>query len=548
MLSLLFYQTLITFTCLWSGLVFYNFFPSKNKQSPLYCLISGLIILSAFAQIIAIFFPINIYSKLTILGVLILLSFYKRKSITLGIPKLRSSVSVILFLICWAIILVINAGPLVMDDTESYHIQSIKWIQQYGSVPGLVNLHERFGFNSSWFSSVALFSFLPHTTGGFTVLNSVFSLWLCYWIITTYNSEQTKNNGHAALAILVILTCSLIVWPLLRGNAATTNYDFVTTCIVFILFIEIFLSENHLPSIEWIIWPAYLFTVRIINFPVLLLSVFAVVYFIRHKNGKALLLPIACGLLLIIPFIIRNIIIAGFPFYPSSSFDVTNVDWKPDPQMTERLVEYIKYYNRVSTTYLDIEQTKALGSNWLPWWFTYLFLFDKVLVIGGITGILLSVVRSFIQKSNPTILLGAISLVWLICWLFISPDPRFVYGIFLSGIFLFAYHLFSLVPDLHLLKIFGNVLVIAMITGSSYYFISKLWKQEEYRNIMFPLRLPEPPTKSFVIGEITFRIPDPINNNWNARCYGTSLPCLYRIDPRLKPRGKDIRDGFRLEK
>jgi hypothetical protein len=51
-----------------------------------------------------------------------------------------------------------------------------------------------------------------------------------------------------------------------------------------------------------------------------------------------------------------------------------------------------------------------------------------------------------------------------------------------------------------------------------------------------------------VIDGITFRIPGSMNNNWNARCYGTDLPCLYKIDPRLKLRGKNIHSGFRLEK
>jgi hypothetical protein len=87
-----------------------------------------------------------------------------------------------------------------------------------------------------------------------------------------------------------------------------------------------------------------------------------------------------------------------------------------------------------------------------------------------------------------------------------------------------------------------------MIAASSWYFISKVWKQEEYRNIVLPKKLPQPPTKQFMIDGITFRIPEPINNNWNARCYGTDLPCLYKIDPGLKPRGKNIREGFHLEK
>ncbi len=183
----------------------------------------------------------------------------------------------------------------------------------------------------------------------------------------------------AAFAILIIFIATLMIWPLIRGNAATTNYDFITTVVVLVLFTDIFFSSGKeiSPSIEWMIWPAYLFTVRLINFPLLLLSLIAFVFFIKQKNLKAMFLPVVYCLLLIIPFLIRNTIIAGYPFYPATYFDPAGVDWKPDPQMTERLLEYIKYYNRVSTTYFDIEQTKALGSAWIPEWFNHLFLFDK---------------------------------------------------------------------------------------------------------------------------------------------------------------------------
>jgi hypothetical protein len=349
---------------------------------------------------------------------------------------------------------------------------------------------------------------------------------------------------------LIILIGGLLIWPLIRGNAATTNYDFIATTIVLILFTEIFFSTDKeiSPSIEWIIWPAYLLTVRIINFPLLLLSVIAIVIFIKQKRIKTIFLPIAYCLLLIIPFIIRNIIISGYPFYPATYFDLTNVDWKPDPQMTERLLEYIKYYNRVSTTYLDIEQTKTLGSAWIPQWFKYLLLFDKALLISGFAGILLALAKLFKQKNKDATLLITISLMWLICWFLISPDPRFIYGILLFGIFLFAYHIISLVKNVQLIKSLPNALIIIMIAGSAFYLISKTLKEKEYRNWILPAKLPQPPVKEFVIDNITFRIPEPVNNNWNSRCYGTELPCLYKIDPRLKPRGKNIRSGFHLEK
>ncbi len=555
MLSLFIAHIIITFACFCSGYLFYNIISNKEQRPIIFYAISGLILLTIFTQIIVLFFPIGLYTKL-IFAFFLLLSVMIKWSAFRGFYKRIYSefdslnrLSTILFLLSWIIILLINAGPTIMDDTESYHIQSIKWIQEYGSVPGLVNLHERFGFNSSWFSSVAFFSFSPETTGGFTVLNSVLSMWLCYWSISKCDQFQKVKNQSATLAILTILIGCLLIWPLIRGNAATTNYDFITTVIVLILFTDIFFSTGKeiSPSIEWIIWPTYLLTVRIINFPLLLLSVIAIIIFIKQKRVK-IILPIVYCLLLNIPFIIRNIIISGYPFYPATYFDLTNVDWKPDPQMTERLLEYIKYFNRVSTTYLDIEQTKALGSAWMLDWFKHLFPFDKALLISGLVGIFLTIAKSFIKKNKNAILLMAITLVWLICWFLISPDPRFVHGVLLFGIFLLAYHIILLIENIQIVKIFSNVLIIIMIAGSVFYFISKPWKEKEYRNWILPAHLHQPPVREIVIDNITFRIPEQINNNWNPRCYGTEIPCLYKIDPRLKARGKNIRSGFHLEK
>ena len=554
MLSALIAHIIITLSCLVGGIVFYSLFPQKGQSRPVvFYLISGLIVFTACAQVIVIFYPINLRTQLCvsiILLIFVAIKWQTHKNLLKKIGNDFLSWPVLLrllFFIVWLIILLINAGPIIMDDTESYHIQSIKWIREYGSVPGLVNLHERFGFNSSWFSSVALFQW-PGGTENFTSLNGVLSMWFCYWLISRYHEERQQNHHHGAFSILVVFICCLIAWPLFRGNTASTNYDFITTFIVFILFAEIYLTKSLSPSLEWITWPAYLFTIRIINFPLLLLAVVALIVFIKQKNYKPVVVPVVFCVLLIVPFIIRNVIITGYPFYPSTSFDFTSVDWKPDPQMTERLLEYIKYYNRVSTTHLEIEQTRALGSNWIPSWFTYLFLFDKLLVVSGLIGIVLSIAKLFTQKNKTVILLITISVIWLICWFIISPDPRFVYGILLFGIFLLAYNFISVIKQVRLVHAAGNALVIAIIIASSYYFIAKLWKQPGYRNWLSLSRLPRPPVREIMIDGITFRIPEPINNNWNARCYGTELPCLYKIDPRLTPRGKNTADGFRLEK
>ena len=50
-------------------------------------------------------------------------------------------------------------------DTYLYHAQAIRWIEEYGVVPGLGNLHHRFAYNNSVFSLQALFS-LSFLLGG----------------------------------------------------------------------------------------------------------------------------------------------------------------------------------------------------------------------------------------------------------------------------------------------------------------------------------------------------------------------------------------------
>jgi hypothetical protein len=78
-------------------------------------------------------------------------------------------------------------------------------------------------------------------------------------------------------------------------------------------------------------------------------------------------------------------------------------------------------------------------------------------------------------------------------------------------------------------------------------FISKLWRDPQYRNPIACHRLPQPSLQKVRLETIELYIPEKVLNNWNARCYAAPLPCLYKVDDRLHLRGKTIKDGFSIQ-
>ncbi|MGK2862023.1 MAG: LIC_10190 family membrane protein, partial [Chitinophagaceae bacterium] len=298
MLSLFFFHIIITGLCFCAGFIFYEIIPHRKIENfqdrPLiFYLLSGLILLTLFSQIIVVFLPLNILTQGILFFLLFITLFFKKKAfipfVTHFLSKVKKHSALLLLTICclWFLLLFLNAGKTMMDDTESYHIQMIKWIKQYGSVPGIVHLHERFGFNSSWFTSIAMFIPGSGKLNFYTSLNGVLSLWFSMYILKLIIYVRASGNFLTLAAVAVFAIC-FVSWPLLRGNVSTSNYDFITLLIIFVLFIETGKCEGTIKNFplfpEWIIWPAYLFTVRITNFPIMFLG--AVAFIILLQQSK----------------------------------------------------------------------------------------------------------------------------------------------------------------------------------------------------------------------------------------------------------------------
>ena len=118
--------------------------------------VTGLMILNVYAQIYSVFAGVGRLAFSMALVVVVLLSIrYLIKGIREGAPRRFSNVQPAIWKICISIILAGIILILTMKapefvDTYLYHVQAIRWIEEYGVVPGLGNLHCRFAYNSAF--------------------------------------------------------------------------------------------------------------------------------------------------------------------------------------------------------------------------------------------------------------------------------------------------------------------------------------------------------------------------------------------------------------
>ncbi|KIC90348.1 hypothetical protein [Flavihumibacter sp. ZG627] len=567
MLLVLLAQLIISLYSVLTGFIFYRLaLTNDSKEHPsisrplINHFITGLAIITCFAQLANFGFPLNgkifiAYSFLLIAGVFIfrrdLLLFFSR----LQKPRLNV-INTLSFLAFGTMVIVIASGPTIMDDTESYHMQLIRWSKTYNTVPGIANLHERYGFQSSWFALSAFFFQAPMSYNFFAALNGTVCIWLSYYLISniSYSSANNKETILAWASFLMLLALTLS-WPLLRGSSTNSNYDFIATTVIIILVAQEFeartINSRSGNELEWILWPAYLFSVRIINYPMLMLLLVSVFYMLRRRQYSQMLRIIIPSLLLAGAMIGRTYISSGYPFFPSMEFDFFEPDWKVPQELVQELLRFIKYYNRASTEYQDLATTKSMGMwGWIPAWFSYLPGFDKVLILIIPIGLLTTTYLVFVKYKGIRVLnfkiLFLVILFQIISWFLVAPDPRFSYGALLLIAICPAYFLKN---SRFLQK--GKILSASILLLSAAVFAytgKKIVTDNNYKHFLSPIKNPVPEFNTVNVDGIQVVIPKKLGNKWNPRCYCLPLPCTYTLQHKLTHRGSTIADGFKIKK
>ena len=470
-----------------------------------------------------------------------------------GSVKSYHLLTLLLLGICIVLVLVMGAWVIIHPDTLGYHVQTIRWIEQYRVVPGLAHLHIRYGYQGYWYLLCALFGFsFTHTTA-LTFINASVACWFLIFVTGKINEALAKeSNGNRqallnGLLFLLLLTISLWDFGQLRLSVVSTSPDFVAAVYVWLVFYLLAGRNDPHEALNLVLvffLSMIAVTIKLSSIPVVLVCCYVIYRLIRLAKGRALAVLTGSALLITIPFVTRNVLTSGYPVFPSAVGGMVRTEWKMDSMRTELEKQYIYAYARIGPQAVRGRQPAIAGSlqSWLPVWWTNRSQAEKaslaLLVVTLLGGTVF--VKKILSRSSYRLYvsLGA-SLAGLAFWFLQAPDPRFGYGFIFSATGMLLYRLFegtafSFHAGVRLIR-YGVLALTVVVAGYTMYRMQRFF---HIRNLITPEGIAAIAYKKVKAYGNIFYIPYD-----DCECSGTPLPCVYDTGS-FRMRGKKLTEGF----
>ena len=341
-----------------------------QRKRLIYTFLCGICMLTVYAQIYSLFGGVGMIALSGVLAAdLIILICYRKEIIQdlLSLIKCAGIGRILTVLITGFLVLKISAELIYNPDTSLYHSQAIHWIEDYGAVKGLGNIHSRFAFNSSFLCLQALFSFRGfyfrslHSVNGFLV-----------WILISYALCSMKIWEQKKISVSDFLKICLLVFESVNAREfSSPGTDlFAHSLSIFIICEWVALLEENsedTPVFALLsILCLYAFTLKLSSAVIILLAVLPAVRLVKARKWREIGWYLTAGFIVVIPFLIRNIMISGYLIYPFEKLDLFRVEWK----MPKGVSAYERNRTKAwAEEIFGILHLNAPITEWFPYWF-----------------------------------------------------------------------------------------------------------------------------------------------------------------------------------
>ncbi|MCI9322646.1 MAG: hypothetical protein HFH81_05215 [Lachnospiraceae bacterium] len=402
-------------------------------------LMAGLVAVTVYAEVFSLFYKVGAVANGILAAVCLGVFLLLRRQISRRMgdwwretPAVKKVLLPVLFLL-WAYF---SSRGYMAYDSDLYHGQSIRWIEEYGVVPGLGNLHERFAYNSAAFAANALYSMKwllgrsLHTASGF------FALLLSSTALELGRTWKEKKLRLADFAMIGAVYYLATIWD----EVTAPSSDYLIMCTLFFIVIKWLLClerdsgprrEGVVPYALLCVAGVYALTLKLTAGLILLLVLKPAVSLLREERWGEILLYLGLGLLVCLPWMVRTVVISGWLLYPFPALDLFSVDWKMPAGPIALDAAQIKTWGRALNNAALVDMPMR---EWFPGWFAALSGMEKLLILGDLACIplfmgyaLLSLLKK--KKENLDILLVLATVIGSYgFWQYSAPILRYGYA------------------------------------------------------------------------------------------------------------------------
>lgn len=319
-------------------------------------------------------------------------------------------------------------------DTHIYHAQNIRLYEEYGLIKGMANLQLHYGYNSLYLAFCAVMSLswlLPwslHTTTGFI------ELILCLYALH-HLKDFKHHKGHLEDAGCVAILFYALVNVTGSMSPAT---DYPT------MFLSIYMAAVWLRAIEekahysvyalLSVFGVFLGTMKLSAISMAFVVIYPAFFLLKEKKWKEIGIYIGLGVLVLAPYLIRNVLLSGWLIYPFEAIDLFDVAWKVPLEYLLVDAYQIKVWGRCL---FNINLIDMPISQWFPIWWEAQERFAQMMLGGNVLGVILAIFNlgyKWIKKIEIRMELVALYIGLLgsaLVWFLLAPFIRYGLGFLL---------------------------------------------------------------------------------------------------------------------
>lgn len=429
-------------------------------------------------------------------------------------------------------------------DTGLYHLGAISYSADFSVIPGLANLHERFGFNSTMWPLSAGMGALGMEADSFRILNGVLvGLALTDLALRVLGSARWRATSPGTVVLLFGMTFVLSAIAQYPARLiASSAQD--TAALVLTVVATAYLADAVKGRGDWVAASRVSVITAVMTammrplgwvFAACVVLIVVVVAIrrtgwpgaVRVVGGVGLLSGVALALMLV-----RDAILSGWLLFPLGAFPVP-VDWRlPDPSHAARDIQ-----GWARTPFQDVNETLASNA-WFGGWLARLPTDWSIPALGVLVIAAVMIWWRVRPRSGTwireSLLTATPAIITLIIWFYSAPDPRFAWGFILAiGLIPVAYLAQGLRTRALLIAAAATLAALMVLAGLRGSFGTWSWFAQE------------PPSvatyEELLIDGTGVRIPQMGDQCWSV--YPLCRPDYAPLDVEL--RGPNLGDGFR---